>query len=101
MIIVNFRPELIKFGVWLTGHDEKTISQMLDDFSNGRNKSIPVEKPVILHRYAWLSTKGEQEDIKNGALYAGKIKGLPDKYKYLLSDGENDKHYCAVFPVSK
>lgn len=37
--------EIIKFGVWLTGHSEKDISQMLDDFSHGRDKSFPVDKP--------------------------------------------------------
>jgi len=40
------RSQIVKFGVWLTGHSEEDISQMLDDFSNGREKSFPVDKPV-------------------------------------------------------
>ena len=34
--------------------------------------------------FAWLSTKGEKEMLKNGAVWAGLINDCPDKFKYLL-----------------
>ena len=48
----------IKFGIWLTGHDEKTIEQMYEDFAKSKTeaKKLPISdmesiKDKILKEY--------------------------------------------------
>ena len=47
MQIKKCEQEIIKFGVWLTGHEQKDIEQMLNDYNNYKdNKSNLVEARV-------------------------------------------------------
>lgn len=39
--------------------------------------------------FAWLSTKGEKEMLKNGAVWAGMVRDCPEQFKYLLDKSEN------------
>lgn len=40
------RSQIVKFGVWLTGHDEETIKQMYNDYSSSpQAKNIPMQLP--------------------------------------------------------
>ena len=53
-----------------------------------------------LNYFAWLSTEGEKEALQEGALYAGDIKNVPQKYKDLLVENQDDskgRRYCIIF----
>ena len=52
------------------------------------------EKKTIIF-YAWLSTRGEKKHYSNGALYAGYVRDIPDKYRYLLPENEI-RQYCVI-----
>ncbi|HEY5392462.1 MAG TPA: hypothetical protein VIJ57_10130 [Hanamia sp.] len=46
--------------------------------------------------YAWLSTKGEKQAIKDGALFAGYIKNVPVGLKHYLTEDSEGKVYVIL-----
>lgn len=58
MQIKKCEQEIIKFGVWLTGHEQKDIEQMLNDYNNYKdNKSNLVEARVSPKTADWTKEK--------------------------------------------
>ena len=72
MQIKKCEQEIIKFGVWLTGHEQKDIEQMLNDYNNYKdNKSNLVEARVSPKtaddKYLyWKSTVVQDDDLRYG-----------------------------------
>lgn len=47
--------------------------------------------------FAWLSTKGEKECYKNGALFSGMVRDCPEKFKEFL-DKTDSRAYISIYP---
>ena len=69
------------------------ISELRDIIKN--IESSQENKDIDVRYYAWLSTSREKDCYREGALYAGKIKDVPDKYKPLSGDSKGRK-YCVI-----
>jgi len=54
-----------------------------------------IERLAELRYLAWLSTKGEREAIRDGALFAGFVRDLPAEYAGLIKQDEA-RRYCRV-----
>jgi len=50
---------------------------------------------MVIKYFAWLSTKGEQQYLKDGAIYVGLVRDAPHFLKHLLNKKEN-RQYCVI-----
>ena len=61
MQIKKCEQEIIKFGVWLTGHEQKDIEQMLNDYNNYKDNESNLVEARVMQKIADIKKEFEEK----------------------------------------